>query len=57
MTADKGDVQYAGRRPYEKPAIIHREKIDALAVVCDSAWIPTRTCRLQGQAGCVKTRL
>jgi hypothetical protein len=44
------------KRKYEKPAIIHRDKVEVLAAVCTSAWNGSLTCRLQGQAGCQKTK-
>lgn len=51
------ETKDAGRAAYEKPAIVHREKMDVLAVVCDSQWIPTKDCRKPSDGGCVKTRL
>ncbi|MFO7871776.1 MAG: hypothetical protein R6V03_10140 [Kiritimatiellia bacterium] len=44
------------RKPYDKPRIVHREKVEVVAATCDSAWIPNRTCMLDGQSGCQKTR-
>jgi len=45
------------KKKYVKPGIAYREKIEVLAIVCNSAWARTVTCRLQGSAECVKTRL
>ncbi len=45
------------KKPYTKPKITHRQKVEALAAVCDSGWTASRTCRLQGEVGCQKTRL
>lgn len=44
------------KRAYEKPRVIHREKLEVLSAVCDSGWVPRRTCMTQGQSGCQKTR-
>lgn len=44
------------KKKYIKPEILHREKVEVLAAVCDSQWVASRTCMLQGQSGCQKTR-
>ena len=44
------------KKKYSKPKILHRDKVEVLSAVCDSAWVKNRTCMLQGQAGCQKTR-
>ena len=46
----------AKKQLYEKPRIVYREKIEVLAAVCDSGWMPGKTCRIVGQPACVKTR-
>ena len=35
------------KKPYEKPAVVYKRKMEVLAKICDSAWINplTRTCR------------
>lgn len=43
------------KKTYEKPKIIHREKVEVLAAVCDSNWIAGRTCMTSAPA-CQKTR-
>jgi len=53
----KHNTSTGQKAAYRKPAIIHRERMEVLAIVCDSAWVPQRTCKLQGEVGCVKTRL
>ena len=44
------------RRLYVKPRILHREKIEVLAATCDSQWMPNKSCMLQGEPSCLKTR-
>jgi len=44
------------KKRYDKPRILHREQLEVLAAVCDSAWVPSKTCMLKGQPGCLKTR-
>lgn len=44
------------KKPYAKPAILYRDKVDVLAAVCDSNWVPKVTCRVVGQPSCMKTR-
>lgn len=44
------------KKKYEKPRLIHREKVEVLAAVCDSSWLPGKTCMLEGQGSCQKTR-
>lgn len=44
------------KKRYEKPAVVHREKIEVMAAVCDYAWNPKKVCRLLGEPACVSTR-
>lgn len=44
------------KRTYTAPRIVHREKVEVLAAICDSGWVPRRTCMVRGQPGCQKTR-
>jgi len=44
------------KKPYTKPGIIYREKVDVLAAVCDSSWNPAKTCMVTGQPSCEKVR-
>ena len=44
------------KKKYVKPRLIHREKVEVLAAVCDSSWLPGKTCMIEGQATCQKTR-
>ena len=32
------------KKKYDKPKVIHREKIEVLAAVCNSAWVPSQSC-------------
>jgi hypothetical protein len=47
------------KKKYEKPKILYREKIEVLAVVCDSNWSGGGAghCRIKGLPQCIKTRL
>ena len=44
------------KKAYSKPRLVHREKVEVLAAVCDSSWVPGKTCMIEGQAVCKKTR-
>ena len=44
------------KKHYSKPAIVYRDKIDVLAAVCDSNWIPNAKCMVVGNPSCLKTR-
>jgi hypothetical protein len=44
------------KKKYRKPRIIYREKAEVLTAVCDSAWMPGRSCMLVGNPNCQKTR-
>lgn len=42
------------KKKYVKPEILHRGKLEVLAAVCDSGWTAAGTCRVTGQATCMK---
>lgn len=44
------------KKRYSKPAIVYRDKIDVLAAVCDSNWIPRQPCMVIGNPGCLKVK-
>ena len=44
------------KRYYSKPAIVYRDKIDVLAAVCDSNWLPRQPCMVQGNPACLKIK-
>lgn len=39
------------KKKYKKPKIVFEKKIEILAAVCDSAWVPAGQCR-QSPGGC-----
>lgn len=45
------------KKPYVKPAIVYRDRVDVMAAVCNSGWVPSQVCRILGNPSCVKTRL
>ena len=46
----------AAKKAYRKPQLVYRDKVEILAAVCDSNWLPGRTCMIVGQATCQRTR-
>lgn len=44
------------KKPYAKPGITYRAKVDVMSVVCNSAWVPGATCRVS-LPSCNKLRL
>ncbi|MFH0880962.1 MAG: hypothetical protein V2A34_14700 [Lentisphaerota bacterium] len=44
------------KKKYVQPRITHHDKVEVLAAVCDSSWLPNRTCMVVGQPACQKTR-
>lgn len=57
MSTERNNTDGGARLPYRKPAVIYHDKVEVLAIVCDSDWIPTRVCKLQGESSCQKIRL
>lgn len=48
-----GDDRSRERRRYEAPRVLHCEKIESLAVVCNSARAPSGSCRVASVATCI----
>ncbi len=58
MNMNKGNsLNQSDKTKYVKPAIVHREKIEVLAIVCDSSWNKKVPCRIINQPSCLKTRI
>lgn len=43
------------KKPYAKPALVYRGKVDVMSAVCNSSWVPGSVCRL-ALPSCQKTK-
>ena len=50
-------MKKTAKKPYIKPAVVYRDRVDVMAAVCNSGWVPSQVCRILGNPSCVKTRL